>query len=255
MCYEIRTSTLAKEKYVNRYGDSLDSREFDRVFDGSRPVYHASGFDHPDLPVITRQNPDSIQLLNWGLIPHWTKAIEDVVRIQNQTLNARVETLFEKPAFRESVVSRRCLVIADGFFEHHHKNGKAFPYHIQMKNNEPMTLAGIWDTWRGEGVERTTVSIVTTRANALMGRIHNNPKLSEGPRMPLILPKENEQDWLHLSVRDAKDLEHIVVPFDERLLEAYTVPKLKGKLAVGNTEKAITKCDYQELVVVQTGLF
>ncbi|MEP2670416.1 MAG: SOS response-associated peptidase [Cyclobacteriaceae bacterium] len=255
MCYEIRTSTLSQQQYVDRYGDSVDPKELERVFDGSQPTYHASGFDHPDLPVIINQSPANIQLLNWGLIPHWTKSIEDVVRIQNQTLNARAETLFEKPAFKESVVSRRCLIIADGFFEHHHKNGKTFPYHIQMKNNEPMSLAGIWDTWNGEGMERTTVSIVTTRANPLMSRIHNNPKMSEGPRMPLILPKENEMDWLNLSVSDAKDLEHFTLPFNESLLEAYTVPKLKGKLAVGNTVKAITKYDYQELTTVQTGLF
>ncbi|MBZ0246088.1 MAG: SOS response-associated peptidase [Cyclobacteriaceae bacterium] len=255
MCYEIRTSTLSKEKYVNRYGDSLDPKELSSVFNGNQPIYHTSGFDHPDLPVITSQSPDKIQMFNWGLIPHWTKDIGDVVKIQNQTLNARAETLFEKPAYKESVVSRRCLIIVDGFFEHHHKNGKAFPYHIQMKNHEPMTLAGIWDAWNGEGLTRTTVSIVTTKANPLMSRIHNNPKMSEGPRMPLILPKDTEMDWLNLSVSDPKDVEHITTPFDESLLEAYTVPRLKGKQAVGNTVKAITKFDYQELMSVQTGLF
>ncbi|MEQ8424873.1 MAG: SOS response-associated peptidase family protein, partial [Cyclobacteriaceae bacterium] len=104
-------------------------------------------------------------------------------------------------------------------------------------------------------IERTTVSIVTTKANPLMSRIHNNPKMSEGPRMPLILPKENEMNWLNLSVSDPKDLEHFTLPINESLLEAYTVPKLKGKLAVGNTVKAITKYDYQELTTVQTGLF
>ena len=104
-------------------------------------------------------------------------------------------------------------------------------------------------------MERTTVSIVTTRANPLMSRVHNNPKMSEGPRMPLILPKENEVEWLTLSISDAKDLEHLTQPFDDSLLEAYTVPKLKGKQAVGNTEKAITKYDYQELTTIQTGLF
>jgi putative SOS response-associated peptidase YedK len=79
--------------------------------------------------------------------------------------------------------------------------------------------------------------------------------MSEGPRMPLILSEENEMDWLNLSVSDPKDLEHLILPFPESLMEAYTVPKLKGKLAVGNTVKAITKYDYQELIVQQTGLF
>jgi putative SOS response-associated peptidase YedK len=253
MCYEIRTLTLAKLKYARRYGDSfLDLRKLDELLQRLTPIYYASGFDHPDLPVITNEK-DEVQMLNWGLIPRWTKSAADVVKIQNQTLNARSETVFEKPAFKESVRERRCLIIVDGFYEHHHKNKKTFPHHIVRKDREPMTLAGIWDTWRGNGLERTTVSIVTTKANQLMQSIHNNPKTSDGPRMPLILSAEKEKGWLQLD--DEKSIQELMSPFDDKEMEAYTVPRLKGKQAVGNTESAITKYDYPELSTEQTSLF
>jgi len=256
MCYEVRSLTLAKLKYAQRYGgDILEIRKLEDLLQRLSPLYYASGFDHPDLPVITNEHPHEIRMLNWGLIPAWAKGAADVVKIQNQTLNARSETIFEKPAFKEAVVRRRCLVIIDGFYEHYHKNGKTFPHHIMLKNGEPMCLAGVWDTWRGEGLERTTFSIVTTRANPLMTRIHNNPKTSEGPRMPVILPRDKEKLWLTLDGTNPDALKELMVPYDEREMEAYTVPRLKGKQAVGNTEAAVSHHDYPELTTVQTGLF
>ena len=254
MCYEIRTLTLAKLKYARRYGDSfLDLRKLDELLKRLTPIYYASGFDHPDLPVITNEKRDEIQMLNWGLIPHWTQSAADVAKIQNQTLNARSETIFEKSSFKESILERRCLIIIDGFYEHHHKNKKTFPHHIVRKDREPITLAGVWDTWRGNGMERKTLSIITTRANKLMARIHNNPKTSDGPRMPVILSQEKEKEWL--TVDDENQLKQLMVPADESELEAYTVTRLKGKQAVGNTESAILKYDYPELTSVQTDLF
>ncbi|MEQ8302866.1 MAG: SOS response-associated peptidase [Cyclobacteriaceae bacterium] len=255
MCYEARAFTAPKIKYVEQYGERLlDADKLLRRLEGVTPMYYASGFDHPDLPVITSYS-DELQMFGWGLIPHWVNNSEGVVQIQNQTLNARAESIFEKPSFKDSVLKRRCLVILDGFFEYHHKNGKAFPYHIVRKDGLPMSLAGVWDTWQGEGMERKTVSIVTTRANHLMTRIHNNPKTSDGPRMPVILPREHETEWLRLDADDQEELKELLVPMDDELLEAYTVPRLKGKRSVGNTAAAISKHFYPELTTVQTGLF
>lgn len=254
MCYEVRSLTLSKLKYLKRYGgDVFEIKKLEKLIEQFSPQYHASGFDHPDLPVIT--NTLEIRTMNWGLIPHWTKNAADAVRIQNQTLNARAESVFEKPAFKESIQRRRCLVLVDGFYEHHHKHGKTFPHHILLKNQEPMSLAGIYDTWRSEDMERTTFSIVTTKANGLMARIHNNPKMSEGPRMPVILSKENEMDWLNWDGENEAIIKELMAPFDETQMEAYTVPRLKGKQATGNTEAAISKHTYQELVTEQTDLF
>ncbi len=167
--------------------------------------------------------------------------------------------MFDKPAFREPARSQRCLVLVDGFFEHHHKNGKTFPYHIKFKNDDPMLLAGLWDEWTDadSGITKRTYTIVTTKANSLMTRIHNNPKASEGPRMPLILPKELANDWL-VPIHEKADrelIESLIQPYDESEMESYTVKRLRGKEAIGNTPEALLPNRYLELEEIQGSLF
>jgi len=261
MCYDKKYLTKKQERYAKRYGETAADVEYlkDQLNKLSvGPTYHASGFDHPMVPVII-DSTNTISLYSWGLIPHWVKDPIEAVSISNSTINARAETMFEKPAFREPARNRRCLVIADGFFEHHHKNGKTFPYHIKLKNDEPMTLAGIWDEWTDEAsnITRRTYTVVTTVANPLMSRIHNNPKASEGPRMPLILKKEYESDWLRpISTQaDQNLLKDLIRSYDERELDAYTVRRLRGKEAVGNVPDAIKPFRYAELEETQGSLF
>lgn len=222
------------------------------------PVYHASGFDHPEVPVIIDRTK-TIHFFSWGLIPRWVKSPAEAVTISNSTINARCETMFAKPAFREPARERRCLVLIDGFFEHHHKNGKTFPYHIRLKNDEPITLAGLWDEWKDQshGLVRRTYTIVTTQANAMMARIHNNPKASEGPRMPLIVPKSAEHDWLKPihEKADQELIESMMMPYAETEMEAFTVRRLTGKEAVGNVAEALQPHRYPELETEQTSLF
>lgn len=222
------------------------------------PVYHASGFNHPLVPVIIDQTK-TIHLFSWGLIPNWVKTPVEAVTISNSTINARAETIFKKPSFRESARERRCLVLIDGFFEHHHKNGKAFPYRIRLGNDEPMTVAGLWDEWtdQSSGLVRRTYSVVTTVANGLMARIHNNPKASEGPRMPLILPKAMEEDWLKPIHKKADQelIASLAQPYAESEMESFTVKRLTGKEAVGNVPEAVQPFRYPELELQQTSLF
>lgn len=261
MCYNKSYLTKRLEKLAKRYGH--DEGEVKFIHEqlqkmGMGPVYHASGFDHPEVPVIISTSKQ-IQLYTWGLIPNWVKSAVEAVTISNRTINARAESMFEKPAFRESARERRCLVLVDGFFEHHHKNGKTFPYHIRLKQDEPMALAGLWDEWvdKGSGLVRRTYTIVTTRANPLMARIHNNPKASEGPRMPLILPKAMEHDWL-TPIHDQADrelIESLTQPYAESELESFTVRRLTGKEAVGNTPEALQPHRYPELETEQASLF
>ncbi len=264
MCYDVNFLTKNKIKYARRFADSeKDIKDLEEQLKklGERigPHYHASGFEHPDLPVITNENPREIQLLNWGLIPSWTKDVQSAVEISNRTLNARSETMFEKPAYKESSLERRCLVIVDGFFEHHWKNGKSYPYHIFLKDGDPMALGGIWSIWkdRVSGLYRKTFSIVTTKANSLLNRIHNNPKASIGPRMPLIIPKELEKDWLGTTADPVtKDIiGSLIAPFDAEQMDSYTVPRLRGKLAIGNSPQAVEHFDYDELNSNQGELF
>jgi putative SOS response-associated peptidase YedK len=261
MCYDKSYLTKRLEKYAKRYGRGEEEITFVREQIRKlnlAPAYHASGFDHPLVPVMidtTRQ----IHLFSWGLIPNWIKSAAKAVAISNSTINARVETMFEKPAFREAARTRRCLVMADGFFEHHHKNKKAFPYHIRLKDDEPMALAGLWDEWIDEqsGVRRRTYTILTTRANAVMTRIHNNAKLEEGPRMPLIIPKQFDDDWLKPvnNYSDKELIAEITRPFPDSELESFTVRRLRGKEAVGNKPEALHPFRYPELEETQGSLF
>ena len=157
-----------------------------------------SGFSFPRTPVIANSNTEMIQLYTWGLIPSWAKNKD----IQKNTLNARIETVAEKPAFRNSV-KNRCLVLVDGFYEWKwlDEKGKAKQkYLISVPGEQPFALAGIWSAWvdRGTSEIMNTYSIVTTEANDLMAEIHNTKK-----RMPVILTPENEKGWLlGVDVRD-----------------------------------------------------
>jgi len=256
MCYNISYLTKKKLEYAKRFGGSVDIEDLEKVLDEfykkTGPTYFASGFDHPDVPVITDDEPKKIQLFSWGLIPFWVKDVKQAVEISNKTINARGEEMFEKPSFRNSAKGKRCLIIVDGFFEFHWESNNSYPFYICLKNGAPMAVAGLWDTWNNihEGIQRNTFSIVTTSANPLMHYIHNQPKASQGSRMPVILPEESSSEW----IRSGNDQEEVIkrikkllTPLDDDLLETYTVPKLKGKNGVGNSPKAIEKFDYPEL--------
>jgi len=139
----------------------------------------------------------------------------------------------------------------DGFFEYHWYREKSYPYYIKMTNNEPMLLAGLWETWnyKKEGIVRHTFSIVTSEANPMMAYIHNKPKASEVSRMPVIIPKGQEGIWLR-DIHDPIDqqrVEEIIQPYDESELKAFTVPRLQGKAGVGNSPEAVREYKYADL--------
>lgn len=244
MCYDVAYLTKKKSAYAKRYGNPEDIAEIQKKLP---PAYHSNGFDHTELPVITNNNPDKIQLFTWGLIPFWVKDAQQALKISNTTLNARGEDLWDKPAFKQSIESKRCLVIVDGFYEHHWKNDKSYPFFITMKDDQPFSLAGLWSVWNypPQDIIRYTFTIVTTAANPLLAEIHNKPKASEGPRMPLILPKEKEHLWLDDS--DRATLESLIKPYDQRQLKSYTVGRLRGKAYPGNVPEVIQPVRYEEL--------
>ncbi len=151
-----------------------------------------NGFQFPLTPVITNQQTTVIECIQWGLIPHWAKDAS----IQKYTLNARVETIHEKPSFK-NITQQRCLIIADAFFEwqwldpHGKKKQK---YKLSLPQNELFCFAGLYSTWMNptNSEQKNTYTILTTVANNLMATIHNSKK-----RMPIILAHESEQNWLH----------------------------------------------------------
>jgi putative SOS response-associated peptidase YedK len=257
MCYNISYLTKKKLDYAKRFGSNIDAEELEKVLDElfkkSGPVYYASGFDHPDVPVITNVDPGKIQMFSWGLIPSWVKDSRSAVELSNKTINARGEEMFEKPSFRNSAINKRCLIIVDGFFEYHWEGKNSYPFFIQLKNKEPFALAGLWDNWNNtrDGINRNTFSIITTGANPLMKFIHNKPMASESARMPVIIPGEFYSEWLKTEKDSKNEIDRVkghLIPYDENLLDSFTVQKLRGKSGVGNSPSAIMKFDYPDLL-------
>lgn len=184
MCFFSRL-TLSVSELKSRFGAEPDPE------DNFEPVEEYNGFTFPKTPVIANDKPGLIQLFNWGLMPSWAK--DETFR--KNTLNARFETLGEKPSFKP-YMQNRCLVLANGFYEWQWldpKGRKKQKYLITLENNDAFAFAGIWSKWanRDTGEILNTYSIITLPATGLMAEIHNS-KL----RMPFILKTENERKWL-----------------------------------------------------------
>ena len=226
MCFHFSNTAKAKE-LEEEYRAKID-REFEER-------YHANGFTFPDMPVITNDEPDRIQFLKWGLIPFWAKDKKAAEGIKSKTLNARSETLTEKPSFKTAIKKRRCLIPATGFFEWKHVKGNKIPHFIHLKDRKLFSFGGIWDTWTDKDTGETikTFSIITTPANELMENIHNTKK-----RMPLILPKELEMDWLE------KDIS--MEPYPTENMDPYPISKLITD-GYSNVPEVLEREEYEEL--------
>jgi len=163
------------------------------------------------LPVITNEEPGRLSYFKWGLIPFWAKDPE----IGFKMINARSESITEKPAFKNAYKKRRCLIPANGFYEWR-KDANKTPFRIFLKSEELFAMAGIWEVWK-DAEERPvhTFSILTTSPNKLMESIHN--------RMPVILPRELEEAWL--KENDQTVLINMLKPFDENKMSAYSISK------------------------------
>ncbi|RCR68940.1 SOS response-associated peptidase [Larkinella punicea] len=204
MCYSVNALAelveLAKLNKISQYPDSYV------------PAGKISGFTHPLLPVITQENPREIQLFQWGLLPAWAKE-DQAAELANMTLNAREDSIFEKPSFRDSIGSKRCLLLIDGFYEWRHEGKQKIPYYITLTDQRPFALGCIYSVWKN----RPTFSIVTTNANPLMAYIHNTKK-----RMPLILNREEERRWLDPELTKA-EIRELMQPLDEGQMEAKVI--------------------------------
>jgi putative SOS response-associated peptidase YedK len=155
------------------------------------------------------------ELLRWGLIPFWSKD----ERIGYSLINARAETVVEKPTFRDAMAKRRCLVAADGFYEwRKNAHGTKTPMYIRVDGGEPFAFAGLWETWKNPAGELIrTCSIVTTTANSVMAGIHD--------RMPVILDEGDYDRWLRTDMVPAKEAAGLLVPFAAERMAAYPVSR------------------------------
>ncbi len=204
-----------------RYGFTDPSRIKDRYeienwneFRDLKPRYNIAPSQW--LPVITRDkvtNHNKAELMRWGLLPAWSSDPGKAAMM----INARAETLHQKPSYQKPLRSQRCLIPATHFFEWRQTKEGKIPYLIRLKNAEIFSFAGLYDvnTKVEEGKEIKTYTIITTESNSLVEPIHN--------RMPVILKKTTENIWLDLSITDPEKLLGLLVPYSAGLMEAYPV--------------------------------
>jgi putative SOS response-associated peptidase YedK len=162
-------------------------------------------------------------LVRWGLLPSWVKDLKKFTLL----INARGETVAEKPAFRAAMKRRRCLIPADGFYEWKAAGPRKQPYYIRMKTGEPFAFAGLWETWMGpNGEELETATIVTTKANRTLAPIYD--------RMPVIVPPNAFDLWLDSANVDPVAASALIAPAPENLLEAYPISTDVNRVANDN---------------------
>lgn len=164
-------------------------------------------------PVVVRNSPNRVVLMQWGLVPAWSKE----PRTQFSTINARAETVATSSVFRGPFKSRRCLVPASAFYEWKKTSDGKQPYCIRLRGGELFAFAGLYDVWRdGDGNELQSYTIITTAANELVAPLHN--------RMPVILHHEDESAWLDKST-DPERLQALLTAFPAEAMETFPVSR------------------------------
>lgn len=254
MCYNIQllAARIKKSgKRTNKTDEELaQAMELIKKQWSGKPMFSLYGFDFPEFPVVIGNPEITVQTARWGLIPHWCNDPVKQQMLRNQTLNARIESLQDKPAFRGALEKGRCIVPITGYYEFKHFGKRAIPHFIYPSNGETLWFAGLVDEVGHDSMR--TFSIVTTRANAMASAIHNKAQ-SDGPRMPLLLDYSNAETWLMDSPSSALEMARSIRTPDEYLL-AHMVQPLRGERSPGNTEEASRPHVYSDLVV-QGNLF
>lgn len=178
---------------------------------------------------IVRQNTEAkkreLVQVHWGLIPSWATD----PKIGDRMANARSETAATKPSFRSAFKSRRCLIVADGFYEWQKTEGKKQPHYISMKDGRPFGIAGLWERWEKKDEPVESCAILTTGANDLMEPIHE--------RMPIILSPKQFDFCLHPEFKDAEKLMRLMQPYKAKDMLAYAV-----SLRVNNPKNDTANC-------------
>lgn len=225
MCGRFQLSV--KGKHIS---ERFNVEVFDEMY---KPGYNCA--PSQNLPVITNTEPGKLSFFKWGLIPFWAKD----PKIGFKLINARAESISEKPAFKNAFKKRRCLIPANGFYEWRKDENKT-PFRVFLKNEELFAMAGIWETRKDSGGRPVhSFSIITTQANPLVEKIHN--------RMPVILHPEDEEAWL--KENDETGLKKFLVPFEASKMEAYPISK-KVNSPANNSPELILPADQN-----QQGLF
>lgn len=200
-------------RFTLRYAPSVFAQQLG-LFDG--PTWEPRFNIAPTQSVLvvrqhaSAKNPEWAQL-NWGLIPSWA----DDPSIGNRMINARAETVASKPSFRTAFKQRRCLVVADGFYEWQRLGKAKQPYHFTLRDQQPFAFAGLWERWQQADRVIESCTIITTEANALLASVHE--------RMPVILSPENARRWLDPQLREPSELEPLLRPYPADVMLATPV--------------------------------
>jgi putative SOS response-associated peptidase YedK len=173
--------------------------------------------------VIAENGKRKLEMLHWGLIPSWAKDPE----IGNKMINARAETVAEKPSYRKAFKERRCLILADGFYEWQKTDSGKQPFYIRMEDESPFAFAGLWESWQN-GREIRSCTIITTSPNEVAAQVHN--------RMPVILHPEDYEMWLDPDFDEREPLTTLLRPFPAEAMEAYPVSRKVNRPANNDPE-------------------
>jgi putative SOS response-associated peptidase YedK len=192
-----------------------------------------------NVAVVLDDGERELVSMRWGLIPSWASD----ATIGSKLINARAETLTQRAAFKNAFRNRRCLVVADGFYEWRKQNGGKTPLLIQLRSERPFGFAGLYESWTSpSGESVSTCTIITTEPNEIVRPIHD--------RMPVILPSDVEDFWLDSSIEDHRRLLDLLLPYPAKEMEAYAVSSL-----VNSVKNDSIACVEPALIVSQQRLF
>ena len=211
-----------------------------------KPVYHANAYQFPTWPILTHQHPVQFQMMHWGLIPHWAKTNHDATEIRTRTINARSETVYDKPSFRSAAqTGKRCLIPVTGFYEWHTLGSKKFPFYITASDQKIVSIAGLWDEWVDPetGEIAQTYTLLTTEANPLLAAIHNTRQ-----RMPCVLTPDAEHAWLHDDLTEADALALLGNQYPANRMHSYSISKrITSRTEPSDVPDVMASSTYPEL--------
>lgn len=247
--------TLGRQKKANdimKQLFTLQELDFVKMYDKMKGSfsnemitrYHENGYDYLPMPIITNRDPNDLKLYRWGFIPWWVKDYAGAKKIMADTLNCKSEEMFNKPSWKDALKNgQRCLVPFTGFYEWRHMDEKGktkIPFYISTNDQGVSSFAGLFNTWKDPetGSYYHTYTVITTEANKMMAEIHNSAK-----RMPVIISKEHEREWLNPNLSKDQVLE-LCRPYDTNRMEAHTVSQLIGQQNVDTNVLEVLK-DYK----------
>ncbi|MEO5979940.1 MAG: SOS response-associated peptidase [Chryseolinea sp.] len=249
MCYH-KSQTNSIDYLADYYSVSYG----ERMSDLYSPHFHENGFDFLASPVITTEDKGELLPFNWGLIPWWTKSFQDGVKLRVQTLNCISEEMYDKPAFRDAARDgKRCLIPCTGFFEWRWLDPKGkskVPYYLTMPGQPLFSIAGLYSRYKDKSTDQEyfTYTVLTTTANALMEKVHNSKK-----RMPVIIPRQYEQDWLNANL-SKDDVLTLCQPIAADSMKGDTISKLiTNKKEETDVPKVLEHETYPEIEVMDSG--